>query len=411
MTAAVVPVSVPQAPAPQAQAPPAEGTPPAFSEHLKERVQETRREDRGTDHPEAEPENRDGKKAVPDSLSDSLEEAGQPEEPPPQAQERALASGVELLMALLGDSGEPSPGKAPEGGAMPEAAVPRLAGRSGHPALALQGTAPAHPPKTPQPREARAQVPGTAPLRVQSDVPAAVPRKPAPASVDPAPSLRGNPEAVRSQVLSGPLHSLKALPAEAVKAEPAGMHGGPGVSTHSPPSVPPIPGEGGASGEARGPLALQTPLRYAALHRQGDPPLVEQLAVRISTATREGSHEVRMTLRPESLGHLRILLASEERGLRATIVADNPQAKAAIESSLPQLREILAHHGLRMEQLSVSVGQERFPSRHDPGDAGAGGGPRRGREALTQPGPAADEPARQRPSAGVGPASTVDLFV
>jgi flagellar hook-length control protein FliK len=68
--------------------------------------------------------------------------------------------------------------------------------------------------------------------------------------------------------------------------------------------------------------------------------------------------ELKLTLRPESLGEVALSVKSDNGVIAAQFVAADPRVKEILESSLSQLRIALAGQGLDISQLSVSVGGE-----------------------------------------------------
>jgi flagellar hook-length control protein FliK len=93
-------------------------------------------------------------------------------------------------------------------------------------------------------------------------------------------------------------------------------------------------------------------------------------AIRVSHERRGG--EVRMQLWPEQLGEVRIHVAVAEGALEARIQAGTPEAREALAGSLPQLREALGAHGIRVERFEVQLGFH-LPAGGERGGRAAGG--------------------------------------
>jgi hypothetical protein len=67
-------------------------------------------------------------------------------------------------------------------------------------------------------------------------------------------------------------------------------------------------------------------------------------------------HEVTLTLTPGNLGELRVrIVAAPDGGVRATILATTPEAKAALEAAQPQLGHTLSERGLRLDSFTVAL--------------------------------------------------------
>src|SRR5262249_50848976 len=70
-----------------------------------------------------------------------------------------------------------------------------------------------------------------------------------------------------------------------------------------------------------------------------------------------GSNELTLRLRPDHLGSLHLTISTHADRVTARVVAETTQAQQAMESAKDQLRDALAHRGLRLETLHVSVEQ------------------------------------------------------
>jgi flagellar hook-length control protein FliK len=71
-----------------------------------------------------------------------------------------------------------------------------------------------------------------------------------------------------------------------------------------------------------------------------------------------GNGEIRLVLKPENLGSIRIRLALSESSLEGRIVVDNNSVKELVESSLDNLKNALRLEGYQTN-LEVSVGHRR----------------------------------------------------
>jgi flagellar hook-length control protein FliK len=72
-----------------------------------------------------------------------------------------------------------------------------------------------------------------------------------------------------------------------------------------------------------------------------------------------GAGEIRLVLKPENLGSVRIRLSLSESSLEGRIVVDNNSVKDLVESSLDNLKNALRQEGFQTASLEVSVGHRR----------------------------------------------------
>ena len=95
-----------------------------------------------------------------------------------------------------------------------------------------------------------------------------------------------------------------------------------------------------------------------ATQAQTDPvKVMEQIIDRIKVLPADGFSEIRLTLKPETLGEVALRIATLNGIVTAMFVAENQRVKEIIESNLNQLKDSLQEQGLEVSQLSVSVGQ------------------------------------------------------
>jgi flagellar hook-length control protein FliK len=79
--------------------------------------------------------------------------------------------------------------------------------------------------------------------------------------------------------------------------------------------------------------------------------IVEKAALKLSA----GQGEVRIDLKPEFLGHLRMNISTEEHQVIVRILTEMPAAKMIIENNINQLRTALQSHGLEIDTFDVLV--------------------------------------------------------
>ena len=68
--------------------------------------------------------------------------------------------------------------------------------------------------------------------------------------------------------------------------------------------------------------------------------------------------EIRIQLKPDSLGKLTIRLIMEKGEMTAKFIAENHRVKESIESNFSELKDSLSQKGINIQNLSVSVGQQ-----------------------------------------------------
>jgi flagellar hook-length control protein FliK len=73
---------------------------------------------------------------------------------------------------------------------------------------------------------------------------------------------------------------------------------------------------------------------------------------------RNGQSEVRIDLKPDSLGHVRLQIVTENHQVTLRITAESHAAKNLIDSGIGQLKADLQAQGLRVDELEVSVANE-----------------------------------------------------
>jgi flagellar hook-length control protein FliK len=69
-----------------------------------------------------------------------------------------------------------------------------------------------------------------------------------------------------------------------------------------------------------------------------------------------GQNEIRIQLKPEHLGQVRLNISTDQHQVMVKVVAELPAVKELLETHLPQLRSELSGQGLEIDKFSVSVG-------------------------------------------------------
>jgi hypothetical protein len=80
-----------------------------------------------------------------------------------------------------------------------------------------------------------------------------------------------------------------------------------------------------------------------------------QLAEQIQVQVRNGRSEIRIQLKPESLGRLEIRAETTSTGVVARITAESSNVKTYLENNLPFLHQALQNQGLRIDRVHIVV--------------------------------------------------------
>ena len=86
--------------------------------------------------------------------------------------------------------------------------------------------------------------------------------------------------------------------------------------------------------------------------------VMQQIMARVNTISAEGFAELKMTLKPESLGDVSLRIITQNGVVMAMFVAESQRIKEIIESNFNQLRYALEAQGIEVSQLFVSVGED-----------------------------------------------------
>jgi len=84
--------------------------------------------------------------------------------------------------------------------------------------------------------------------------------------------------------------------------------------------------------------------------------VITQLSDKIQAAVKTGVTEIRLLLRPESLGEMRVKLTLEGDVVMGKIYVENQQVKHIIETNMQSLKDSLAQHNLQTGSFDVNVG-------------------------------------------------------
>jgi flagellar hook-length control protein FliK len=83
--------------------------------------------------------------------------------------------------------------------------------------------------------------------------------------------------------------------------------------------------------------------------------VMTQVTEKLNAAVKNGITEMRIMLRPESLGEMHLKIRLEGDVVMAKIYVENQQVKHIVESNLVMLKDALAQHNLQAGTFSVDV--------------------------------------------------------
>jgi flagellar hook-length control protein FliK len=86
--------------------------------------------------------------------------------------------------------------------------------------------------------------------------------------------------------------------------------------------------------------------------------VVRQIIEQVKVSVSDTVSEVRVLLRPETLGNLSLKVVTENGLITAQFLAENQRVKEILEANFNTLRDALQEQGVGVSQLSVSVGQD-----------------------------------------------------
>ena len=101
--------------------------------------------------------------------------------------------------------------------------------------------------------------------------------------------------------------------------------------------------------------AVQSAAQAAAASSAVPSQIMQQIVAHVKTIAPENFSELRLTLRPESLGDVSMRIAVQNGVVMALFVAESLRIKEIIESNFNQLRDALEEQGIAVSELFVSV--------------------------------------------------------
>ena len=87
------------------------------------------------------------------------------------------------------------------------------------------------------------------------------------------------------------------------------------------------------------------------------PTIMKQVAEKAILSLKNGQTSIKLSLRPDVLGHLKMHISTENNQVSIRIITEVPMVKDIIESNLAQLRTDFQKQGLELEKFDISVGQ------------------------------------------------------
>jgi flagellar hook-length control protein FliK len=137
----------------------------------------------------------------------------------------------------------------------------------------------------------------------------------------------------------------------------------------------------------------------------------DQIVQRAAVHVKNDQGEMRIDLKPEFLGHVRLQIVTENQQVTVRILTELPMVRDMIESNIQQLKSDLQQQGLRVERVEVAVADD--PREHPGRQAWTGAG-RKGHADGDGVPAAAETSTGLRPEAsyrwGLGGQTTINMF-
>jgi flagellar hook-length control protein FliK len=137
----------------------------------------------------------------------------------------------------------------------------------------------------------------------------------------------------------------------------------------------------------------------------------DQIVQRAAVHVKNDQGEMRIDLKPEFLGHVRLQIVTENQQVTVRILTELPMVRDMIESNIQQLKSDLQQQGLRVERVEVAVADD--PREHPGRQAWTGAGRKGHADGDVAPA-AAEISAGLRPEAayrwGLGGQTTINMF-
>jgi len=108
----------------------------------------------------------------------------------------------------------------------------------------------------------------------------------------------------------------------------------------------------------KGTGAISQPKEPQTFTKSAQADTLRQIVNKAALKVESGRSEFKINLKPESLGHLKLQILTENNQVTVRILAENPLVKDMIESNLGQLKANFQNQGLEIEKFDVSVAQD-----------------------------------------------------
>jgi flagellar hook-length control protein FliK len=93
--------------------------------------------------------------------------------------------------------------------------------------------------------------------------------------------------------------------------------------------------------------------------------VMNQVTDKLQSAVKNGVNEIRLLLRPESLGEMRVKLTIDGDVVMGKIYVENQQVKHILESNMQTLKDSFAQHNLQAGAFDVNVGGDSWKQMTD----------------------------------------------
>jgi flagellar hook-length control protein FliK len=137
----------------------------------------------------------------------------------------------------------------------------------------------------------------------------------------------------------------------------------------------------------------------------------DQIVQRAAVHVKSGQGEVRIDLKPEFMGNVRLQIVTDNQHVTVRILTELPMVRDMIESSIQQLKSDLQQQGLRVDRVEVAVADD--PRQHQGRQARNGAGHKNPADGAVAPA-ATEISAGLRPEAayrwGLGGQTTINMF-
>jgi len=134
----------------------------------------------------------------------------------------------------------------------------------------------------------------------------------------------------------------------------------------------------------------EIPTAYAPLPQEVSRHIADQVVRNLSFQVDGTASDMRMTLRPPSLGEVQLHVHVEDSKMAAQIDVSQQLVKSALEAHMPQLRQALQEYGIEVQRIDVMVPEQSMQR-----DGAGSGGERTGRRTGRRAGSSGDDDAVQ----------------